>query len=123
LAELQRARTALQAVRATHQSELKKKEKEVERMAERWGKLADMQAKLSTTASSGLRCLNLRVVDGTEVLGKGPGLEELALEQAEEARQRLSQDNIRLKGLLLRAVNEAQSMLYQARKSEREEEV
>ncbi|KAJ7931686.1 Afadin and alpha-actinin-binding-domain-containing protein [Mycena leptocephala] len=105
LAELQRARTALQAVRATHQSELKKKEKEVERMAERWGKLADMQAKLSTTASSGLRCSNLRVVDGTE----------LALEQAEEARQRLR--------TVLRAVNEAQSMLHQARKSEREEEV
>ncbi|KAJ7019801.1 Afadin and alpha-actinin-binding-domain-containing protein [Mycena alexandri] len=120
-AELQRARTALQAVRATHQSELKKKEKEVERITERWGKLADMQAKLST-ASSGLRCSNLQVVDGTEVLGKGPGLAEVALEQAEEARRRLSQDNTHLRGLLLGAVNEAQAMLYQGRKSEREEE-
>ncbi|KAJ6581800.1 Afadin and alpha-actinin-binding-domain-containing protein [Mycena capillaripes] len=121
LAELQRARTALQAVRATHHSELKKKEKEVERMTERWGKLADVQAKLST-ASSGLRCANLKIVDGTEVAGKGTGLVDLALEQAEEARQRLSQENTRLRGLLLGAVNEAQSMLYQARKSEREEE-
>ncbi|KAJ7180853.1 Afadin and alpha-actinin-binding-domain-containing protein [Mycena filopes] len=120
-AELQRARTALQGVRATHQSELKKKEKEVERMAERWNKLADMQTKLSTTPS-GLRCSNLKVVDGTEVLGKGPGLVEVALEQAEEARERLSQDNTRLRNQLLGAVNEAQAMLYQARISEREEE-
>ncbi|KAJ7696433.1 Afadin and alpha-actinin-binding-domain-containing protein [Mycena rosella] len=119
--ELQRARTALQAVRATHQSELKKKEKEVERITERWAKLADMQAKLGT-ASSGLRCANLKIVDGTEVIGKGPGLAELALEQAEEARQRLSEDNTRLRGLLLGAVNEAQSMLYQTRTSEREDE-
>ncbi|KAJ6527277.1 Afadin and alpha-actinin-binding-domain-containing protein [Mycena vulgaris] len=120
-AELQRARTALQAVRATHQAELKKKEKEVERMAERWGKLADMQAKLSA-APSGLRCANLKIVDGSEVLGKGPSLEELALEQAEQARQRLSEDNVRLRELLLGAVNEAQAMLYQTRKSEREDE-
>ncbi|KAJ7117721.1 Afadin and alpha-actinin-binding-domain-containing protein [Mycena epipterygia] len=119
--ELQRARTALQAVRATHQSELKKKEKEVERMAERWAKLADMQAKLSN-APSGLQCVNLAVVDGTEVLGKAPGLAELALEQAEQARQSLSEDNIKLRGLLLSTVNEAQSMLYLARKSEREDE-
>ncbi|KAJ7656266.1 Afadin and alpha-actinin-binding-domain-containing protein [Mycena polygramma] len=121
LAELQRARTALQAVRATHQSELKKKEKEVERMTERWGKLADMQAKPST-ASSGLRCANLKIVDGAEVFGKGTGLVDLALEQAEEARERLGQENTRLRGLLLGAVNEAQAMLYQARKSEREDE-
>ncbi|KAF8216749.1 Afadin and alpha-actinin-binding-domain-containing protein [Mycena galopus ATCC 62051] len=121
LGELQRARTSMQAVRATHQTELKKKEKEVERIVERWGKLADMQAKLSS-AASGLRCANIKVVVGTEVLGKGPELVELALEQAEDARQRLSQENTSLRGLLLGAVNEAQSMLYLARKSEREEE-
>ncbi|KAJ7809050.1 Afadin and alpha-actinin-binding-domain-containing protein [Mycena olivaceomarginata] len=121
LAELQRARTALQAVRATHQTELKKKEKEVERIVERWGKLSDMQAKLSA-ASSGLKCANLKVVVGTEVIGKGPELTEIALEQAEDARQRLSQENARLRGLLLGAVNEAQSMLYLARRSEREDE-
>jgi hypothetical protein len=122
LAELQRARTALQAVRATHQTELKKKEKEVERIVERWGKLSDMQAKLSA-ASSGLKCANLKVVVGTEVIGKGPELTEVALEQAEDARQWLSQENARLRGLLLGAVNEAQSMLYLARRSEREDEV
>lgn len=122
LAELQRARTALQAVRATHQTELKKKEKEVERIVERWGKLSDMQAKLSA-ASSGLKCANLKVVVGTEIIGKGPELTEVALEQAEDARQWLSQENARLRGLLLGAVNEAQSMLYLARRSEREDEV
>ncbi|KAK7025119.1 Afadin and alpha-actinin-binding-domain-containing protein, partial [Favolaschia claudopus] len=121
LGELQRARTSLQAVRATHQTELKKKEKEVEKIVERWGKLADMQGKLST-ASSGLTCTNLKVVTGTEVIGRGPGLVEVALEQAEAARQRLSQENSRLRELLLCAVNEAQSMLFLARTSEREEE-
>jgi hypothetical protein len=94
----------------------------VERVLERWAKLSDMQTKLSI-APSGLRCANLKVVDGGEVLGKSPGLAELALEQAEEARQRLSEENVRLRELLLGAVNEAQSMLYQARKSEREDEV
>ncbi|KAJ7224081.1 Afadin and alpha-actinin-binding-domain-containing protein [Mycena pura] len=120
-AELQRARTALQALRATHQAELKKKEREVERMTDRWGKLADMQAK-AAAAPSGLRCVNLKVVDGSEVLGKGAGLEERALEQAEQARQRLSEENAKLRGLLLGAVNEAQAMLYQARSSEKEDE-
>ncbi|KAJ7251347.1 Afadin and alpha-actinin-binding-domain-containing protein [Mycena rebaudengoi] len=121
LAELQRARTAFQTVRATHQSELKKKEKEVERVMDKWAKLADMQAKLSA-ASSGMRCANIAVLDGTEVLGKGPGLAELALEQAEDARQRFAQDNAKLRGLLLAAVNEAQAILHQARKSDREDE-
>ncbi|KAJ7091543.1 Afadin and alpha-actinin-binding-domain-containing protein [Mycena belliarum] len=120
-AELQRARTALQVVRATHQSELKKKEKDTERMTERWARLADMQAKLGA-APSGLRCANLKIVDGAEVLEKGQSVEELALEQAEQARQRLSEDNVKLRGLLLSAVNEAQAMLYQARTTEREEE-
>lgn len=109
-------------MRATHQSELKKKEKEVERVMDKWSKLADMQAKLSA-ASSGMRCANIAVLDGTEVLGKGPGLAELALEQAEDARQRFAQDNAKLCGLLLNAVNEAQAILHQARKSDREEEV
>ncbi|KAJ6619949.1 Afadin and alpha-actinin-binding-domain-containing protein [Mycena sp. CBHHK59/15] len=120
-AELQRARTALQAVRATHQSELKKKEKEVERMVDKWSKLTDIQAKLST-ASSGLRLANGKVAEGSEVLGKGQGLVELALEQAEQARKRLSEDNAKLRGLLLGAVNEAQSMLHRARNTDREDE-
>ncbi|KAF7308944.1 hypothetical protein MKEN_01094900 [Mycena kentingensis (nom. inval.)] len=120
--ELQRARSALQSVRATHHAEMKKKEKEVERMAERWTKLADMQAKVGA-AGSGLRCANLKAVEGSGADARGtPSLEENALRQSEEARQRLGEDNAHLRSLLLGAVNEAQAMLYQARSPEREKD-
>nr|GAT47372.1 predicted protein [Mycena chlorophos] len=121
--ELTRARSALQSVRATHQAELKKKEREVEKMAERWNKLADMQAKAGG-AASGLKCVNLKAVEArqTSSLTPSPTLEENALRQSEEARQRLADDNGRLKRLLLGAVNEAQTMLYQARAPEREKD-
>ncbi|KAF7308366.1 hypothetical protein HMN09_00685200 [Mycena chlorophos] len=121
-AELTRARSALQSVRATHQAELKKKEREVEKMAERWTKLADMQAKAGG-AASGLKCVNLKAVEARQTSPTpSPTLEENALRQSEEARQRLADDNGRLKGLLLGAVNEAQTMLYQARAPEREKD-
>ncbi|KAF7309923.1 hypothetical protein MIND_00364600 [Mycena indigotica] len=120
--ELQRARSALQSVRATHHAELKKKEREMERMAERWTKLADIQTKVGG-AASGLKCSNLKAVEraGIEVL-TGPPLHDNALQQSEEARRRLAEDNRQLRGLLLSAVNETQAMLHQARPAEREKE-
>ncbi|RDB15346.1 Afadin- and alpha-actinin-binding protein B [Hypsizygus marmoreus] len=122
-AELQRTRTIVQGIRATHQSELKKKEKDIERMAEKWSRLADAQAKLMTVPS-GLRCANVGVVSGSELIGKGQGFLEIALEEAERARTQLGNENFRLKKALLTAVNEMQSILYQARSimSEIEEE-
>ncbi|KAJ7066444.1 Afadin and alpha-actinin-binding-domain-containing protein [Mycena amicta] len=120
--ELQRARSALQSVRATHNAELKKKEREMDRMAERWNKLADMQAKAGG-AASGLRCVNLKAVEPSRVEMVGtPTLDENALRQSEEARQLLGQENTRLRGLLLGAVNEAQMMLHQVRAPEKEKE-
>ncbi|KAF8972768.1 Afadin and alpha-actinin-binding-domain-containing protein [Flammula alnicola] len=113
-AELQRTRTLLQGVRATHQAELKKKEKDIERTLEKWQKLADAQSKVSA-ASSGLRCANVAVVEGTEILGKGQGFLEIALEQAEQARSHLGDENLLLRKLVLRAVNEMQSILHKAR--------
>lgn len=114
-AELQRTRTLLQGVRATCQSELKKKEKDIERMTEKWSKLADVQAKLAAIPSE-MRCANVGIVDGSEVIGKGQGFLEIALEEAENTRCQLGKENIWLRKLVLTAVNEIQSVLYQARR-------
>jgi hypothetical protein len=123
-AELQRTRTLLQGVRATHQSELKKREKDIERMSEKWSKLADLQTKLAAIPS-GMQCANVGVVDGSEVIGKGQGFLEIALEEAENARCQLGKENIILRKLVLTAVNEIQSVLHQARSivSDHDEEV
>lgn len=83
-------------------------------MVEKWQKLSDSQAKLSA-APSGMRCLNVAVVEGTEILGKGQGYLEIALEQAEQARSNLSDDNLLLRKLIVRSVNELQSILHHAK--------
>jgi len=83
-------------------------------MTEKWSKLADMQAKLAAIPS-GMQCANVGIVDGSEVIGKGQGFLEIALEEAENARCQLGNENIYLKKLVLSTVNEIQSMLHQAR--------
>lgn len=105
----------LQGVRATHVAELKKKEKEVERTLEKWQKLADAQNRIST-AQTGLRCANASIIEGTEIVGKGQGFLDIALEQAEQARAHLGDENLLLRKLLLRAVNEMQNILHQAKR-------
>ncbi|KAG7445122.1 uncharacterized protein BT62DRAFT_970370 [Guyanagaster necrorhizus] len=113
MAELQRARTALQAVRATHQAELKKKEKEFERMAEKWNKISDAQAKVMV-APGGLTCSNLRVVNGgnDELIGRGPGVLEVALQEAEKARSQLATECSGLKTVIVNSVNGLQRLIY-----------
>ncbi|KAM5541484.1 hypothetical protein V8D89_005038, partial [Ganoderma adspersum] len=115
-AELQRTRTTLQSLRATHQTEIKKLEKEKERMVERWTKLSDSQLKVGSLPA-GLTCANLAVVEASDVQlrGKGQGFLDVALEQAESARKELLEQNRRLRGLLLNTVNGLQSVLYGAR--------
>ena len=113
-AELQRTRTSLQGVRATHIAELKKKEKDTERMLEKWQKLADSQAKLSAVPS-GIRCANVTVVEGSEIFGsKYQGYLEIALEEAEQARTSLGNETLHLRKLLLSTVNQFQTIVYQA---------
>ncbi|KAF9474824.1 hypothetical protein BDN70DRAFT_884425 [Pholiota conissans] len=112
--ELQRTRTLLQGVRATHHAELKKKEKEIERIMDKWQKLADVQSKVSA-APSGIRCSNTAVLDGAEVLDRGRSFLDIALEQAEQARAQLGDENLLLRKLLVCAVNEIQSILHQAK--------
>jgi hypothetical protein len=116
-AELQRTRTALQAIRLTHQSELKKKEKEIERMVDKWSKLADAQVKLGATASGMRLGVNVGIVEGGPemVLGKGQGYLEIALGQAEKERGELHEENARLRRLVVSAVNDVQAVLHLAK--------
>jgi hypothetical protein len=114
IAELQRSRSAIQGVRAAHQTEIKKKEKEIERMVERWTKLADMQSRLTTT-SAGLRCSNLAVSTGSTIDGKNKSLLETALNDAESSRSQLSDENLYLRKLALSAYNEAQDILHRVK--------
>ncbi|EJF56270.1 hypothetical protein DICSQDRAFT_71856 [Dichomitus squalens LYAD-421 SS1] len=117
-AELQRTRTSLHALRIAHQTEIKKLEKEKERMLERWTRLSDSQLKAGTLpAGLTLMCANQGVVDANEVQlrGKGQGFLDVALEQAENARKELVEQNRRLRGVLLNAANELHSLLHAAR--------
>ncbi|EIW75097.1 hypothetical protein CONPUDRAFT_147281 [Coniophora puteana RWD-64-598 SS2] len=117
-AELQRTRTSIQALRASHTSELKKKERDVERMTEKWTKLAEAQSKLSaSSAASGMtiRGANADVVTGSEVLWQGRTVDEEALEQAEQARAQLYEENGRLRRLVISSANELQRVVWSAR--------
>jgi len=49
-AELQRARTALQGIHASYGAEIKKKEKEMERVIEKWQKLVDSRMRCPKVA-------------------------------------------------------------------------
>ena len=107
-------RTTLQGIRATHVTELKKKEKDTDRIIEKWQKLADSQAKLSVLPS-GMSCPNVAVVEGSEILGrKCPGFLDIALEEAEQARSSLEVETVHLRKLILSTVNEVQSILHEA---------
>ncbi|KAI0318772.1 Afadin and alpha-actinin-binding-domain-containing protein [Amylostereum chailletii] len=114
--ELQRTRTTLQALRATHQAELKKKEKEVERMAERWSKLSDTQLKVGTLRSGmTMTGANVQIVEGSASTSiKSRGIVEVALEQAEEACKQLREENVALKVLVVDVANAVQKILHKA---------
>ena len=116
-AELQRTRTTLQGLRAQHTAEIKKIEKEKERVMERWNKLADSQAKHGS-APSGLTFANAQVVEASEVQlrGKGQGFLEISLEQAERSRHDLADETRHLRGVILSTANELQRIMYTARK-------
>jgi len=56
--DLQRLKMAMQYLRTTTTGDIKRKEKEIEKMTERWGKLANEQVRLGAIGS-GLACANL----------------------------------------------------------------
>ncbi|GJE93866.1 Afadin and alpha-actinin-binding-domain-containing protein [Phanerochaete sordida] len=128
-AELQRTRTALQSVRATHQAELKKLEKEKDKLLEKVAKLSDHQF---VTRVAGIRYANENAVthyggpttlgpiplnaSATAPPGQGTGdFLEVTLEESMRHRQELAEENRALKTILMRLANEVQSVEFQAR--------
>jgi hypothetical protein len=120
MSDLQRARNAVQALRATHVAEIKKREKEIEAIRERWSKLADAQLRISSLPSgmvfSGPPANAPVLVDGGSK--KGVGVVEGALEEAEKARAVLREENLELKGLVVDAANAVRKILHKAVSSE-----
>jgi hypothetical protein len=118
MGDLQRARTALQALRATHVAEIKKREKEVEAMRERWSKLADGQLRVAGLPSGMVfsrPAANASVLsDGGSGGGGHKGVVEGALEEAEKAGALLREENVGLKGLVVDAANAVRKILHKA---------
>ncbi|KAH9034569.1 Afadin and alpha-actinin-binding-domain-containing protein [Lactarius pseudohatsudake] len=117
--DLQRARSSLQALRATHVAELKKRDKEIEAMRERWSKLSDSQLKIGTLPSgmTVVQPANARVLaldDSMSTAERGKGLVENALEEAESACTRLRDENAELKGLVVDSANAVRRILHKA---------
>ena len=127
--DLQRARTALQALRATHVAEIKRREKEIEGIRERWSKLSDAQLKIGTVpsgmsvSSSCLQPANasalVRLSDGAAIAGdaaaqKGRAIHDVALEEAEKACVGLREQNGELKALVVDAANAVCKILHKA---------
>jgi chromosome segregation ATPase len=114
--ELQRTRTALQAIRTTHQTEIKKLEQEKDKILARWTKLIDSQSGNinKSDASAKYHCANFEVVEASDVQlrGRGSDLMEAALDQAERARHDLLDENERLKGIITSTANELQRTYY-----------
>lgn len=126
--DLQRARTALQALRATHVAEIKRREMEIEGMRERWSKLSDAQLRIGTMPSGmtvGSSCLQpanastlVRWSDttagGNAAAQKGRPVHDVALEEAEKACTGLREQNGELKALVVDAANAVRKILHKA---------
>ncbi|KAH8995051.1 Afadin and alpha-actinin-binding-domain-containing protein [Lactarius hatsudake] len=117
--DLQRARSSLHALRATHVAELKRRDKEIEAMRDRWSKLSDSQLKIGTLPSgmTVVQPANARVLaldDSMSTAERGKGLVENALEVAESACTRLRDENAELKGLVVDSANAVRRILHKA---------
>ena len=97
----------------------------MERVLERWQKLVDAQAKVALTPT-GMICSNALVVEGNGgASGKGKGkgkakveddkdgLLEKALAQSEESRRHLADDNMCLRMMFVKAVNEIYAVAHE----------
>jgi hypothetical protein len=117
-------RAALQALRATHVAEIKRREKEVEAMRERWSKLADAQLKLGALPS-GMKVISgsgsgsstnanaMMIPEGERERRRG-GIVEEALEEAEKACKGLREENAELKALVVDSANAVRKILHRA---------
>lgn len=118
--ELQRLKATLQTVRQTHAAELKRREKESERMVDRWTKLSDSQLKIGSAPSGiGFRSTLANSIAESredEIIGKSDSLLEHALEEGELARKELIEEIGGLKGIILASANELARTVHSARR-------
>ncbi|KZT56823.1 hypothetical protein CALCODRAFT_555749 [Calocera cornea HHB12733] len=105
--QLQRAQSSLQTARAHAQAELRKREKEAERMGERLARVASEQARLGALGS-GLRLQG--VLSASTVSLPTDALLETQLRETEDSRARLVEENDALRSALLTAANALQSL-------------
>ena len=84
-------------------------------MVDKWAKVADSQAKCSASPGIVIQGANAEIVSGMELLGKGRGYLEVALEHAENSRKELLDETTRLRRLILVSANRLQSMIRQIR--------
>jgi hypothetical protein len=108
-AENQRLRTTLQSIRAGSQTEIKKFEKEKDKLLERLGRLADSKpsAHFMFTDLSGLDVAESNI-------GGGKGYMDIALEDAENARSRLAAECDDLRKLVVDCTNSLQTVVHSA---------
>lgn len=118
-------------MRAAHQAELKKVEKDKDKLLEKVAKLSEHQY---VTRVAGIRYANENAVSqygasslgptpagassstsGGQVLGGTGDFLEVTLEESMRHRQELADENRALKGLLLRVANDIQHVDFQAR--------
>ena len=104
--ENQRLRTTLQSVRLGAHNEVKRFEKEKDKLLERLAKIADPRQ--ATTAH--FLCSNLNVSATEGRFEKG--YLDIALEDAENARVNLAEENDILKKLVVDCANGAQGLLH-----------
>ena len=102
--ENQRLRTTLQSVRLGAQNEVKRFEKEKDKLLERLSKIADSKPTAQFT------CSNLNVSTTESKFEKG--YLDIALEDAENARVNLAEENDILKKLVVDCANGAQGLLH-----------
>ena len=103
--ENQRLRTTLQSVRLGAQNEVKRFEKEKDKLLERLSKIAD-----SKQMTAQFSCSNLNVSATESRFEKG--YYDIALEDAENARVNLVEENGILKKLVVDCANGAQGLLH-----------
>jgi len=102
--ENQRLRTTLQSVRLGAQNEVKRFEKEKDKLLERLSKIADSKP------TAQFACSNLNVSMTQGVFEKG--YLDIALEDAENARVNLAEENDILRKLVVDCANGAQGLLH-----------
>lgn len=116
-------------MRQTHAAEVKRREKENERMVERWAKLAESQLKIASIPSGmTFHPFHAKAQPNThfwansavatkdgEVIGRGPDLLETALEEAEQNRKGLEEENRRMQAVVVDCANQLARMLNSLR--------